>query len=146
MDEIVWAVNPRHDRFDQMVMYLDAYAQEYLDASGLESRVDFPSPLPHQHISAQVRHELYLAFKESLNNLVRHAGARQVRIGLAVRADGFSLSVEDDGKGFILDAGANSGNGLANMRSRLAAVGGKCTLDSTLGRGTQVVFEIPWET
>lgn len=146
MDGIVWAVNPRHDRFDHLAMYLDAYAQEFIDASGLESRVDFPSPLPHHPISAQVRHDLFLAFKEALNNLVRHADARQVRIDLTLHADGFSLKVEDDGKGFLLDAGSNAGNGLANMSSRLAAVGGKCTVDSTPGRGTQVVFEIPWET
>jgi signal transduction histidine kinase/ligand-binding sensor domain-containing protein len=149
MDEIVWAVNPRHDRFDHLAMYLDAYAQEYLDASGLESRVDFPSPLPHHPISAQVRHDLFLAFKEALNNLVRHAGARQVRIDLTIQADGFSLKVEDDGSGFHVDpataSGTNVGNGLSNMRSRLASVGGKCTVDSTPGRGTQVVFEIPWE-
>ena len=149
MDEIVWAVNPRHDRFDQLAMYLDAYAQEYLDASGLESRVDFPSPLPHQPISAQVRHDLFLAFKEALNNLVRHAGARQVRIRLTVRPDGFSLSVEDDGCGFNVDTSptshSNAGNGLANMRARLAAEGGHCTIDSAPGRGTRVVFELPWE-
>ncbi len=149
MDEIVWAVNPRHDRFDQLAMYLDAYAQEYLDTSGLESRVDFPSPLPHRPISAQVRHDLFLAFKEALNNLVRHADARQVRIGLTVQPDGFSLSIEDDGVGFSVDPSAapraNAGNGLANMCARLAAAGGRCTVDSAPGRGTRVVFELPWE-
>jgi len=149
MDEIVWAVNPRHDRFDQLAMYLDAYAQEYLDASGLESRVDFPSPLPHRPISAQVRHDLFLAFKEALNNLVRHAYARQVRIGLTVQPDGFSLSVEDDGVGFSVDPSAalrtNAGNGLANMCARLAGAGGRCAVDSAPGRGTRVVFELPWE-
>jgi signal transduction histidine kinase/ligand-binding sensor domain-containing protein len=150
MDEIVWAVNPHHDRFDQLAMYIDAYAQEYLDASGLQSCVDFPDPLPHQPISAQVRHNLFLAFKEALNNLVRHAGARQVRICLTVQPDGFSLSVEDDGAGFSVDASAapraDTGNGLANMRARLTAVGGHCSVDSVPGRGTRVVFELPWES
>ncbi|MCX6875006.1 MAG: triple tyrosine motif-containing protein [Verrucomicrobia bacterium] len=149
MDEIVWAVNPRHDRFDQLAMYLDAYAQEYLDATGLKSRVDFPSPLPRRLISAQVRHNLFLAFKEALNNLVRHAGARQVRICLTVQPGGFSLSVEDDGVGFSVDPSAapraDAGNGLANMRARLTAVGGHCTVDSVPGRGTRVVFDLPWE-
>jgi signal transduction histidine kinase len=149
MDEIVWAVNPSHDRFDQLAMYLDAYAQEYLDATHLQSRVDFPSPLPRRLISAQVRHNLFLAFKEALNNLVRHAAARQARIYLTVQPDGFSLSVEDDGRGFSVDAStapcADVGNGLANMRARLTAAGGHCTVDSVPGRGTRVVFELPWE-
>jgi signal transduction histidine kinase len=149
MDEIVWAVNPRHDRFDQLAMYLDAYAQEYLDASGLQSCVDFPSPLPRRLIAAPVRHNLFLAFKEALNNLVRHAAARQVWICLTVQPGGFSLSVEDDGQGFSVDPyaapRADAGNGLANMRARLAMVGGHCNVDSVPGRGTRVVFELPWE-
>lgn len=149
MDEIVWAVNPRHDRFDQLAMYLDAYAQEYLDTSGLPSCVDFPGSLPHRPVPAQVRHDLFLAFKEALNNLVRHAGARRVWICLTVKSGGFSLSVEDDGVGFSVDASAapraDAGNGLANMRARLTAVGGHCSVDSAPGRGTRVVFELPWE-
>jgi len=149
MDEIVWAVNPRHDRFDQMAMYLDAYAQEYLATTGLRSCVEFPSPLPIRPIPAQVRHDLFLAFKEVLNNLVRHASAQRVWISLTVRPDGFSLCVEDDGVGFCVDPSAtlraNNGNGLANMRARLAAVGGRCSVDSAPGRGTRVVFELPWE-
>ena len=149
MDEIVWAVNPRHDRFDQMMMYLDAYAQEYLESTNLQSCVEFPSPLPCRPISAQVRHDLFLAFKESLNNLVRHAAAQRVCISLALRSDGFSLCVEDDGRGFIVDPpnAIHSGtrNGLANMQARLAAVGGLCTIDSAPARGTRVVFELPWE-
>ena len=149
MDEIVWAVNPRHDRFDQMMMYLDAYAQEYLESTDLQSCVEFPSPLPIRQISAQVRHDLFLAFKEALNNLVRHAAARRVCISLTVRPDGFSLCVEDDGVGFIFDPSAalraGDGNGLANMQARLASVGGHCTMDSAPGRGTRVVFELPWE-
>jgi len=149
MDEIVWAVNPRHDRFDQLAMYLDAYAQEYLDASGLLSCVEFPGSLPRRPISAQVRHNLFLAFKEALNNLVRHAAARRVRICLTVQPGGFSLSVEDDGVGFSVDASAapraDAGNGLANMCARLTAMGGRCSVGSVPGRGTRVVFELPWE-
>jgi len=149
MDEIVWAVNPRHDRFDQMMMYLDAYAQEYLESTDLQSCVEFPSPLPIRQISAQVRHDLFLAFKEALNNLVRHADARRVCISLTVRPYGFSLCVEDDGVGFIFDPSAalcaGAGNGLANMQARLASVGGLCTMESAPGRGTRVVFELPWE-
>lgn len=150
MDEIVWAVNPRHDRFDQMMMYLDAYAQDYLESTDLQSYVEFPSPLPTRQISAQVRHDLFLAFKEALNNLVRHAAARRVCISLLVRSDGFSLCVEDDGVGFVVDLSAalhaGTGNGLANMQARLASVGGHCTMDSAPGRGTRVVFDLPWES
>jgi len=150
MDEIVWAVNPRHDRFDQLAMYLDAYAQEYLDATGLQCSVDFPDFLPPRPLSAQVRHDLFLAFKEALNNLVRHAAAQRVLISLTLRLDGFSLSVEDDGLGFDVSRSearrTRGGNGLANMQARLTAIRGHCSVHSEPGRGTRVVFDLPWES
>ncbi len=147
MDEIVWAVNPRNDRLDRLAMYLDAYAQELLDAAGVESRVDFPSPLPQRPLAAPVRHNLFLAFKEALTNLLRHAGARRVHIQLTEQSSGFVLSIEDDGRGFnpmaTAAGGADDGNGLDNMQSRLAAVGGRCKVESAPGGGTRVVFEVP---
>jgi signal transduction histidine kinase len=146
LDEIVWAVNPKNDRLDRLAMYLDAYAQEMLDVSGVESRVDFPVPLPQRPVTAPVRHSLFLAFKEALTNVVRHAGARRVELRLTVKPERFFLSIEDDGCGFIVPkAGDDSGNGLGNMQERLAAVGGRCTINSALGSGTRVEFELPLE-
>ena len=146
LDEIVWAVNPKNDRLDRLAMYLDAYAQEMLDVSGIESRVDFPVPLPQRTVTAQVRHSLFLAFKESLTNIVRHSKARRVQLHLTERPDGFSLIIEDDGCGFnVSKAKDDSGNGLGNMHERLAAVGGRCTINSALGSGTRVEFELPLE-
>jgi len=150
LDEMVWAVNPKNDRLDSLAMFLDAYAQELLDMAGVESRVDFPVPLPKRPVTAQVRHSLFLAFKEALTNIVRHAGARRVQIRLAVKPDSFSISLEDDGCGFTVPAAAadsSSGHdGLENMNERLAAVGGRCTVTSAPGSGTRVEFELPLET
>jgi len=150
LDEMVWAVNPKNDRLDSLAMFLDAYAQELLDMAGVESRVDFPVPLPRRPVTAQVRHSLFLAFKEALTNIVRHSGARRVQIRLVVKPDSFSLSLEDDGRGFTVPAASadhSSGHdGLENMNERLAAVGGRCTVTSAPGSGTRVEFELPLET
>ena len=150
LDEIVWAVNPKNDRLDRLAMYLDAYAFELLEISGITSRVDFPVPLPQRPIAATVRHGLFLAFKESLTNVIRHSGAHQVQLRLTVDTPFFTLSVEDDGRGFVVtEAGkdrADTGNGLDNMRERLAAVGGRCTISSVPGQGTCVEFELPLES
>jgi signal transduction histidine kinase len=131
-------------------MYLDAYAQELLDVAGVESRVDFPVPLPQRRVAAPVRHSLFLAFKEALTNVVRHSGAHRVELHLTVKKDSFLLVVEDDGRGFnVREAStdhADHGNGLGNMQERLAAVGGRCTISSALGSGTRVEFELPLET
>jgi signal transduction histidine kinase len=145
MDEIVWAANPRNDRLDHLVTFFDAYAQEFLTAAGIEFRCDFPEPVPGRPVSAPARHNLFLAFKEALANAARHAACRTVKVGMTVSADVLTLSLADDGKGFAEPSGAPAGNGLANMRRRLEELGGRCTVESAAGCGTQIVFELPLE-
>ena len=151
MDEIVWAINPRHDSLDGLVTYICQFAQEYLTVAGVQCRLDVPSALPARALSADVRHSLFLAVKEVLNNIVKHAHARVVWIRLVEHPGGFRLAIEDDGLGFTEDeavlvhahAGrATPGQGLRNLRERLAAIGGRCVVNSEPGRGTRVSLEV----
>lgn len=146
MDEIVWAVNPQNDRLDHLVSFFDSYAQEFLSSAGIDFRCDYPEPVPERTISAPVRHNLFLVFKEALANAARHAACRTVKVVMTVSADALTLSLADDGKGFAEPPpGARVGNGLANMRRRLEALGGRCSVESATGRGTKIVFELPLE-
>ena len=151
MGEIVWAVNPAHDSLDSLSAYLGRFAQEFLSAARLRCRLDIPMQLPPWVLSADTRHNLFLAFKEALNNAAKHAAADEVRITLAVESARFVLSVEDNGRGFTpgsaepAPGAAGSGNGLANMRHRLAEIGGECVVQSQFGLGTQVRFVVPVE-
>jgi signal transduction histidine kinase/ligand-binding sensor domain-containing protein len=144
MDEIVWAVNPRNDTFDGLVTYLGRYAEEFLKVAGLRCRLDLPQDMPVWPVAAKVRHGLFLAFKEALNNVAKHATASVVRISVHTLGDGFELTIEDDGKGFITEPCERAGrNGLDNMRSRLAEIGGACVIESEQGRGTRIRFRMP---
>jgi signal transduction histidine kinase len=97
-----------------------------------------------------VRHKVFLAFKEALHNAVKHSGASEVLIRLAVMEESFVLSVADNGRGFAAcektkvvspaQGRAAAGDGLGNMRRRLAAIGGSCEIQSVPGAGTKVVF------
>ena len=109
MDEIVWAVNPRHDSLDGLVTYICQFAQEYLTLAGIQLRLDVPAHLPPHQLRSDVRHNLFLAVKEVLHNIVKHAHARIVWLRLVDRADGFDLAVEDDGQGFTPGAEAAAG-------------------------------------
>jgi signal transduction histidine kinase/ligand-binding sensor domain-containing protein len=155
MDEIVWAVNPRHDSLDALVTYICQFAQEYLTIAGVQCRLDVPSSLTPHALTADVRHSLFLAVKEALNNIAKHARARVVWIRLVERERGFRLTIEDDGVGFDEDAvlahaaaaratpgRPNAGQGLRNLRERLASIGGRCDVTSAPGRGTQVSLEM----
>ncbi len=103
MDEIVWAVNPQHDTLDSLAAYLGKFAQDFLEGTGLRCRLDMSVQLPNWRLEAEVRHNLFLAFKESLTNALRHAGATEVRISLATNSHAFTIVVEDNGKGFTHD-------------------------------------------
>jgi len=156
LDEIVWAVNPRHDTLDSLASYLGRFAQDYLRVAGLRCRLDLPVQLPPWPVTAEVRHNLFLAFKEALHNVVKHAGATEARLSLALDPVGFRLTLEDDGRGFApeqLRSGAvaepdrvAAGNGLANMRRRLTEIHGQCEVHSRPGQGTRVVFRVTQPT
>ncbi len=153
MDEIVWAVNPRHDTLDSLASYLSRFAYEFLSAAGIRCRLDFPLQLPVWPLAAELRHNLFLAFKETLHNVVSHAAATEVHVALQLEARKLVLTVADDGRGFDVDephAGAPSkpdrlsqGDGLANIRRRLAEIHGDCEIQSQPGQGTTVKFIVP---
>lgn len=147
LDEIVWAVDPRHDTLDSLVDYMGRFAQEYLTTASLRCRLDLPVAVPAWPLTAEIRHNLFLAFKEALHNAVKHAAASQVRISLKLQPDSFELMVKDNGHGFDpAQSGSNqperlaAGNGLANMRKRLTRIGGRCEISSVKGEGTSVSF------
>jgi signal transduction histidine kinase len=152
MDEIVWAVSPRHDRLDSLASYLSRFAYEYLSVAEIRCRLDLPLHLPTLPVTAEVRHNLFLAFKEALHNIVKHAAANEVRVELKLEAAQLALHVADDGRGFDPAAPADGhaaagriacGNGLANMQRRLVDIGGVCEIRSEPGRGTMVTFTVP---
>ena len=145
MDEIVWAVNPKNDRLDHLVIFFDSYAQEFLASSGIEFRCDYPVPVPEHPVAAPMRHNLFMAFKEALSNAVKHAGCRTVHIMIKVSKDTLTLSLTDDGVGFVEPTSGRLGNGLLNMRRRIEDIGGRFSLESSPGKGTKVVFEVPLE-
>ncbi|EEF63194.1 sensor histidine kinase [Pedosphaera parvula] len=154
MDEIVWAVSPQHDTLDSLVSYLGKFAQDFLSVAGIRCRLDVPIELPHWPLTAEVRHNLFLAFKEALNNVLKHAAATEVRVSLTLSNKEFNLFVADNGRGFDpkapLSASADSrlqdrissGNGLINMCKRLEEIEGLCEISSTHGEGTRIKFTV----
>ena len=144
MDEIVWAVDPQHDTVSGLMDYVSAFAEDFLQVAGVRCRMDFPAELPMLRVDAELRYNLFLALKEALNNVVKHARATQVWLRLRLEARGLTLIVEDDGQGLPAVGTATSGgrrgsgHGLPNLEKRLAAIGGRCTVHSTPGKGTRI--------
>jgi signal transduction histidine kinase/ligand-binding sensor domain-containing protein len=150
MDEIVWAIDPENDTLDGLVTYVGKFFQEFATQAGLRCRLDLPAQPPSFVLSAEVRHNLFLAVKETLNNTVRHAAAAEVSLQLKTQPDGFSFIIKDDGRGFVPGATAtaensgriSSGHGLKNLARRLEKIGGVCTIKSAPGQGTEVELTV----
>jgi len=148
LGEIVWAVNPHHDTLDSLASYLGNFAQEYLVPINVRCRLDVPLQLPPWPITAEVRHNVFLAFKEALHNVVKHSGATEVSVVLETNYRGFTLAVRDNGRGFDAEATESDsapqrlgrGNGLKNTRQRLDKIAGRCEIHSRAGAGTEIKF------
>ena len=142
MDEIVWAVNPRNDTLENMANYLVHFAEEFVRPAGIACDLDVPLSLPQRSLSADIRHHVFMVVKEALNNAVKHGSPGRIRLGLAVEGELLTVVVQDDGCGFTPAPAAAGADGLANMRQRLAAIGGQIQLDSAPGKGTTVTVKV----
>lgn len=144
LDETVWAVSPQNDTLESLVEYVTGCANERLQPMEIHCRIDAPADLRQVPLSAEARHDLYLAIKEALNNLVKYAAAKNVRIAFGLEGGHLVISVADDGRGFDpAITPARGGHGLANLRSRLEKHGGQFTCHTARGRGTRLQFRLP---
>jgi signal transduction histidine kinase len=148
LNEIVWAVNPANDTLEHFTNHICKFAQDYLSLAGIRCRLDFPESVPSYAMPSAERHSLFLAAREALHNIVKHAEAGQVWVRLKLPTGFLMLLIEDDGKGLDSDtlaaaSAAVTGNGLSNMQKRMEQLGGRFTQQSNPGRGTSVRLELP---
>ncbi len=151
LDEIVWAVNPRHDTIESLINYLTAFTEEFLGAAGIRARIHVRLQLPAWSLPSGLRHNVFLATKEALHNVVKHANATEVHLRLEPQPAGFDLTIQDNGRGFSVPAiptpavgpSGRHRQGLAGVRERIESLGGRVTLESTPGHGTRIVFSVP---
>ena len=143
LDEIVWAVNPRNDTIASLASYFGSYAQRLLDLASIACGLDIAEELPEHPLDPRFRQELFFAFKEAVNNVVRHARATQVWLRISVREENLVVEVADDGQGLDLVEHPAGSDGIANMHERLKSIGGRCEITSDINQGTTVRFIAP---
>jgi ligand-binding sensor domain-containing protein/signal transduction histidine kinase len=145
LDEIVWTVNPSNDTLEGLINYLCKHAQEYLAVAGLRYRLEAPANLPPAQISPEARHNVFLAAKESVTNIVKHAAASEACIRLRLQPRSFTLEIEDNGRGpaGLTGPAAQSRNGLRNMRKRMEDIGGQFEIGPGAKGGTLVRLTAP---
>ena len=142
MSDIVWAISPGRDGLNDLTSRMRDHAEEVFTSNGKELTFTAPAIDRDTRLSVDTRRDVYLIFKEAVNNAARHSGCSRVQVSLDSDAAGLILSVVDDGAGF--DTGSeDQGNGLTSMRSRAERLGAKFDISSRPGKGTTVRLEVP---
>jgi signal transduction histidine kinase len=139
--ETVWAVNPENDNLDALGNYLCQMVNELCRQARLRCRFEL-CDLPRDiQISSQTRHNITMAVKEGIHNVIKHAEATELTLRVDFDGRVLSISIQDDGNGFCPPAHPG-GNGLRNMKQRLADVGGTCCVLSEPGQKTRVEMSL----
>ena len=141
LDVIVWAVDPEDNSLESVADYLSDFASEYLSPCQIACRFDIPVELPSIMLEGRLRHDLLLAVKETLNNVVRHSHATEVEFRIVFANDRFQIVISDNGQGFDAEK-THEGNGLRNLPLRMSKLGGHYRIKSSQGRGTVVTIEL----
>jgi signal transduction histidine kinase len=142
MSDIVWAINPTRDYVSHLTQRMRRFANETLGPRGIEFRFESPCDADDTRIGADVRREVFLIFKEAVNNLARHSECSFASFSLQSQSGTALLKVSDNGKGFVVEE-ANWGQGLASMRKRAEKIGAELFLTSSPGAGTTLIVKAP---
>jgi signal transduction histidine kinase len=135
--ETVWAVNPENDNLDALGNYLRQMVTQLCEQTALRCRFHVQE-LPHEvQVSSQTRHNITMAVKEAVHNIIKHSKASEVTLRMAFSGGLLDVSVHDNGSGFQPSENF-PGNGLSNMKRRLKNIGGSCFVESKPDHGTTI--------
>ena len=142
MDEMLWAVNPRHDTVENFIAYICDYAQTFLQNTKIQCVLEVESDIPPLNFDLPLRRSLLLAVKEAVNNAAKHSEASEVLLKIHRNGSKLVVIVEDNGRGFDLLQAPRDRNGLANLFQRMNEAGGECRIITRPGEGCRVEFSI----
>jgi len=135
LKEIIWAIDPSNDSLEEMIYYCRDYAYDFSTNTGIECVVDFPEDIPNHDISSEIRRNLFLIIKESLNNISKYSKAKKVILVMELLGSFLDLTIVDDGLGFNKEE-IKKGVGLLSMQARAEGLGGSFSIDSEIDKGT----------
>lgn len=141
ISEIVWTLNSKNDKVENLVAYIRKYAMEYFEPTSIRCSVKLPRELPDITISSEVRRNFFYTVKEALYNIIKHAEATETELKFTIENHQLSLLIKDNGIGFPKEETNRFGNGVTNMRNRMQSVNGECRIENH--QGTKVTLTLP---
>ena len=142
MDDIVWSINPMNDTMQRITARMREFATGVLEAKNIDFTFRVDEQVQDLKLDMEARRDLFLIFKEAVNNLAKYAQCRNAAIAIAIQKNKLQLTITDDGIGFDVHH-CDGGNGLINMQKRAQSMKGKLCIDSHPGGGTSITLEVP---
>ncbi len=143
MKEVIWSLNTENDDLPNLISYLQKQARLMMENYPGKFNMTIPDHIPGATIGGELRRHIYLAVKEALHNIIKHAGADKVELTITCDAK-LRIVVSDNGKGMNTEQNSSAGNGLRNMRQRMQQIGGNFFIENK--EGLTLIFEIPFKT
>jgi len=141
MNTIIWAMKSSNDTVESLVAYLRAYATEFFDSTPVACAIQVQDITDHE-ISGEKRRNIFLCFKETLNNVLKHAKADRVDITISTEYDRLCIGIQDNGIGINLKNTRRFGNGLNNIKKRVQNNQGELEIRSNEGTLVRFAFRI----
>ena len=146
MSDIVWSINPAKDHLSDLTQRMRRFASDVLSPRGVKFTFTTPGSEGEIVLNTNVRREVFLIFKESVNNIAKHSKATAVSISLELDGADLVFGIDDDGVGFSADSEqSSSGHGIMSMSRRAREMGGQLKIVSLPGKGTSVKLRLPIE-
>ena len=142
LDDIVWSINTNNDTLEQTVARMRRYAAEIFDGANIHYSLQLDEHFAQRKLNMEQRRDCFLLFKEVINNIYKHADAREVSIRVWLEGNQLHMTIEDDGKGFD-PTQVTHRNGLKNMQQRIAKWKGQLQIQSAPGKGTRTTLNFP---
>lgn len=139
MGDIVWSISPRNDGGENLIFRMKSLANQTLGAKGIEPHFKVSEGVSVLSLSLQARKNIYLIYKEAVNNIAKYSGAKEVYVRINLNDSDLIMSIIDNGKGFETNQ-LTQGNGLHNMNERALHIGGRLEITSQPGSGTEVTL------
>ena len=140
VNDMVWAINPLNDSFENIIKRMRTFASEIFGAKDIAFHFDFDKNILQSKLKMEMRRNLYLIFKEAVNNAAKYSQAANAFVMIWNRENNLKMTIRDDGSGFEMNT-VKSGNGLLNMQQRAVLMKARFNLESIPGKGTLVELE-----
>ncbi|WP_026629219.1 sensor histidine kinase [Dyadobacter alkalitolerans] len=139
LSDIVWSVKGGSDQIEDVFARMFQFGSTLAESKGFAFSFEADSQIQNQKLDMQTRKNLYLIFKEAMNNAAKYSNASTVEVFTTKEGSQTKLTIRDNGNGFDPEF-ARKGNGLANMHQRAAQMNGLLTIHSVIDEGTTITL------